>query len=228
MIHHAHKCIFIHIPKTGGTSIETSLTGIDWYFVNKGIEKHCTLDELERFPYMGKDAGKQAGKIYPKYRFHAPDERKEVQAASRRLFPPEALESYFKFTFVRNPFEWVVSTFFWSDALKKKYKEDFNFFVQKHLAENRNHFHSDSQYRYTLHKGSPVMNFIGKFENFAQDFSTVMRNLGLPDGTKPLHLNKNKSRPQVKYQEIYDKKSLDIVYNKYKLDFKKFNYEYGE
>ena len=72
------------------------------------------------------------------------------------------------------------------------------------------------------------MNFIGKFENFAQDFSTVMRNLGLPDDTKPLHLNKNKSRPQVKYQEIYDKKSLDIVYNKYNLDFKKFNYEYGE
>ena len=58
------------------------------------------------------------------------------------------------------------------------------------------------------------MDFIGKFENFNQDFSTVMRNLGYLK-IKTLALNKNKTRPQVKYQEIYDKKSLDIVYRKY-------------
>jgi hypothetical protein len=31
MISHEHKCIFVHIPRTAGTSIEVWLTGRDWH-----------------------------------------------------------------------------------------------------------------------------------------------------------------------------------------------------
>ena len=31
MISHEHKCIFIHLPKVGGATIEHELTGYSWH-----------------------------------------------------------------------------------------------------------------------------------------------------------------------------------------------------
>lgn len=47
MIDHNLKCIFIHIPVTGGSVIEKSLTGIDWQHVDPRT-KHmdCELSKI--------------------------------------------------------------------------------------------------------------------------------------------------------------------------------------
>jgi len=73
MISHEHKCIFIHIPHTGGTSIEHTLVGENWFRIDPGT-KHLDC--------------KQAKAIYSKY-----------------------WDSYFKFSVVRNPYDWVVALY---------------------------------------------------------------------------------------------------------------------
>jgi len=42
MINHKHKCIFIHIPGTGGTSIESAF-GEN---IKSGFVKHQTLSDV--------------------------------------------------------------------------------------------------------------------------------------------------------------------------------------
>lgn len=47
MISHDHKCIFIHIQRTAGSSIEKLITGKDWWEINPA-EKHITASQAKR------------------------------------------------------------------------------------------------------------------------------------------------------------------------------------
>lgn len=79
IISHQHNFIFICNPKTGTTSLEHALEGCD--------------DGLEGLPAV---SGAKMGKhIAP--------------AALKEILPLDEWNAYFKFVFVRNPFDWVVS-----------------------------------------------------------------------------------------------------------------------
>jgi hypothetical protein len=225
MIHHAHKCIFLHIPKTAGTTIESVISGIDWYHVSKGIQKHLTLDGWMTFPRMSQDCGThREGKIYPKYRFKTKDEIEQIKIDTHNLLNESHINNYFKFTFVRNPFDWVVSWFYWTTSHQKKYK-DFNNFVKKYVGAGKEHCTFTSQSRYTLYKGKYCMDFIGKFENFNQDFQVVADKLNI-NWKNSVHINSNSNKPDVPYWNHYNKESIDIIFNKYQDDLKAFNYDY--
>ena len=44
MINHKYKCIFIHVPKCAGSSIELAIDGKDWWFVDIP-QKHMTAEK---------------------------------------------------------------------------------------------------------------------------------------------------------------------------------------
>ena len=151
----------------------------------------------------------------------------------------ENFSSYFKFTFVRNPWSRLVSC--WSNKIKTDrkprgsnrdhyYKQfgpilgyTFPEFV-RYLSQESNVFHDP--HWYPLYSYLPVkeLDFVGKIENLKEDLYTVCDKIGIPRGELP---HKNKS-DRKHYTEYYDDETKQIVAEKYAKDIEYFGYKFGE
>ena len=119
-----------------------------------------------------------------------------------KLKAPELYDSFKKFAVVRNPYDRILS---WYTYLKGK---DVEF---KNWLKN------------PVHKLEPQHTWVDdtveiiKFENLNEEINKFFgKEIDLPVVNKSDHKH---------YLTYYDKESLDIVYNKYKEDFEKFNYK---
>jgi hypothetical protein len=191
MIIDKHKCIFIHINKTGGSSIETAL--------NKNIK----LDTDKRVLGSGNT------------RFVD----KHTYALQYRKRNKETFDSYFKFAFVRNPWELEVSLFHWY-KLALSYKHSFECLLNDRVKNNHMGFNRWIGDREHYH----LMDFIGRFENLQEDFDIVCDKIGVTR-KKLTHTNKTEYRH---YTEYYDEKTKQIIAEKYAKDIEYFGYEFGE
>ena len=144
-------------------------------------------------------------------------------------------DKYFKFCFVRNPWDRAVSAFEYmrkggegrnnKDDYRdfKKYfsnPQSFQEFIKSDtfnevLRGNQQHFTPMTYYI----DGS--VDFIGKFENLQEDFDTICDKIGIPKQKLP-HRNKTKHKH---YTEYYDEETKQIVAEKYAKDIEYFGYD---
>ena len=173
LISHRHKCIFVHVPKTGGTSIEDA-------FVS---ELGLSFEERGQL-LIGANPGNQGPRRISHF---TAVELLESGHITRKLF-----ESYFKFGFVRDPWDRAVSTYkylriggefkrFACDILPNSLSKSayFGYFVRPQHA-----FLYDRN-------GECLVDFVGRFERLEQDFEIVSDRLEL-DATLP-HKNQHRS-----------------------------------
>lgn len=135
-----------------------------------------------------------------------------------------AIDNYFKFGFIRNPFDWVVS---WYNFRKKvnnsnntkniKFKDwliNLNSTAYNFIGLGLNVKQSDIL-------TSPFINldFIGQYENIDSDFNQVCNRIGIPPTSLP---NYNTSK-NVESKDYYDRESLEFVQSFFAKDFDLFN-----
>ncbi|MEH0157673.1 sulfotransferase family 2 domain-containing protein [Limibacter armeniacum] len=181
--------VFIHINKTGGTSIAE--------VIGLSKKKHLTVKQLVR------------------------------------LINSNEWESAYKFAFVRNPWDKVVSHY------KYRVKTNqcnmlnspigFNEWVECTYGNKKDYYYYDnpimfqSQLDWLKNNEELIdVDFIGKFERIVDDFKIVANNIGLENCDLP-HLNKTK---KVNYRDYYNDNTAGIIERHFKEDIMKFGYEY--
>jgi chondroitin 4-sulfotransferase 11 len=145
--------------------------------------------------------------------------------------PKNIRDAYFKFTFVRNPWDRFVSAYFYlknggngtapqdlrSQKRINKY-ESFSDFIKCDNFFTMEHFKSCSSYL-----NGPI-DFIGKVENLQEDFNIVCDKIGIPRQKLP---KKNQTKHK-HYTEYYNDESREYVWKKFAPDIKHFGYKFGE
>jgi len=192
-VSHKYNAIFIHIPKTGGSSIAKSM-GL---YGNKSIRsawgnrrQHFTMSELL-----------QEGCI-----------------------TEEEKEQYFKFSFVRNPFDRMVSLYLYQNRGVKKPnfpKYIYSTFKRIKNCTEKRLFYFRKQSDYLFYNEVCVVDFIGRFESIKTDFKKISNRLNII--FKLPHLKKSKRKH---YRTYYDIGSRKIVKQFYEADLEKFGYSY--
>jgi hypothetical protein len=206
VISHKHKYIFIHIPKTGGSSTTLAL------LKNENIILPDINFPLHHLYKSQKNSYKlkieEDGKIL--HEEHYPLDK----------FDLEFQKSYYCFTFVRNPWDVMVSTYFFN----KKYRNhiintDFSF--EDFLLKNKmrpSMFHTLPQHSFI----NDNINYIGRFENLQQDFDKICEYINIPKQQLP---HKYKTE-RMQYQDYYTEETKNFVAVKYKKDIEMFNYKF--
>lgn len=197
MISRKHKFIFIHIPKTGGTSIERALNidpvnlsvdNLTGFLHNFGWLQHCTLQEME-------------------LKFNI------------------KLNNFLKFTVIRNPWDRMVSNYFYSKRRDSKKYSTFNEFVfQPKYANQYHQKHDLSQFDFVCdNQGKINIDYFCRFENLQHDFNMICDKLEISRSQLP-HTKKTNHKH---YTEYYDDQTRQIVAERYAKDIKYFGYEFG-
>lgn len=154
-----------------------------------------------------------------------------------RVFEPELFLSYFKFTFIRNPWDRLVSAYHylqgggfgerdkrWFERELGGYK-NFDDFVRNWLrTENiRKHIHFIPQVDFLedeSHNGVTV-DYIGFYENIDNDFNFIANRIGVVSALKQRNASSHKS-----YKNYYCETTRDIVRDVYRRDIERFNYDF--
>lgn len=210
-VSHTHRCVFVHIPKTGGTSIETALG----MFHRWQDENTDAMFGLVQSPALKQHGWTSDFLQHLSY----------TELAS--VVPVATLRGYFSFAWVRNPWERLVSVYSNTDpnllqraaALGVQLKGlKFADFVA--ATADIAHVHLQPQHGFIFDaQGRQQVDFVGRFEHFAQDFATVAQRLGLT-----LALPHRNASQHAAYRELYDSHTRQVVAQRYGADIEQWGY----
>jgi len=127
---------------------------------------------------------------------------------------------YCKFSFVRNPFDKIVSQYHYNRSEFGFQNSTFKEYVKAWNAGKKISAYPQYQRFYINEK----LDFIGRFENLQEDFDTLCDKIGVPHQKLP-HENKTNHKH---YTEYYDDETREIVAEKYAKDIEYFGYKFGE
>ena len=206
VISRKHNFLFVHIQKTAGSSL------------SRALRPHADdnpADRLSKIRSYLKLTSKNGPTYFP---IHSDWEY------ARKRIGSEQYENMFKFSFVRNPWDRLVSNYHYilnrpSHGRHNKIKRLKNFAEYIDFEIKRNKFSQSKLI--TDQNGELKVDFVGKLENLSEDFQYVCDKIGIKYELP--HINKSSHK---KYQDLYNEETKEIVAKHWADEIKLFSYSF--
>lgn len=206
IISHAHRFIFTAIPKTGTHS------------VRQALRQHLSAEDLEQ-------VGLFVSKRFPFPEFEGVRHGHISLQEIRPCLGDETFASYFKFAFVRNPFDRFVSYCAFMSREQGGFEQDPRGFMKHVLFTVRPVDHILFKPQHLLvtdAEGVLLSDYIGRVEEMQASYDSVCARIGLPTST----LEKVNSSRRGGYQAYYDAELAEGVGEYYRRDLELFGYTF--
>jgi Sulfotransferase family len=200
-----HRFIFVAIPKTGT------------HAVRQALREHMGPQDLE-----------QVG-LFVNRRMPIPDLAKVGHGhlsleQVRPYLRTEDFNGFFKFAFVRNPFDRFIS--YCAFMTREHGQFDTNpQGVMRHFIDSPPHEHIlfQPQHRFvTGADGQLLTDYLGRVEEMQRSYDEAARRIGIP----PRQLEKVNASSRRDYRDYYDEALIDGVAKLYARDLELFGYEF--
>lgn len=213
IISHGRRFIFVHIPKTGGTSLSLALE-------QKAMKDDILIGDTPKAQQRRrrlKDV-KTSGRLWK----HA--KLTDIYG----LVDQEQIERYFVFTLVRNPWDRMVSYYHWlreqdfdHPAVTLAKAVDFSSFLNDRTT--RASLSADGAARYVSDRdGAERCNLFLRLEHLAEDMARLEAGIGLK---LPLPPHENRSQRGA-YQTYYSAADQSLVGDLFGPDIARFGYRF--
>lgn len=214
------KFLFIHVPKTGGNSIQSMLHP---YADDEMIVTSVYQDGVERFNVKNPHYGTTKHAVLAEY---------------KKVMAPELYDSLFKFAVIRNPWDWLISWYFSPRRVMKRgadawIRDEFIELVRtvpplRHYIATETLWDKVAQ-KLAIGRGQTApldqeVDFLMRFEHLDDDFKTVCRMIDVP--YQPLPVRNKSDRKH--YSHYYDESLKEMVRAKFQDEICFGNYTFED
>ncbi|MEX1667531.1 sulfotransferase family 2 domain-containing protein [Zhongshania guokunii] len=206
VINEQYGFVFVHVPKTGGSSLTQALTQLDGNRPDWGSQstKHETANEfLSQLP---------------------------ARINSSRQ-PPSASLKLDLFGFVRNPWDRTASLYYYlveshpvaPTKTLNSFEQFINLMDEKIEWITKLHSYRSQVEYFQNSSGKIIANHIAKYEDFDNEVKVISENLKISLDVPKLNISSNSKKD---YRRLYTSHMVDIISNLYADDISNFGYNF--
>ena len=226
-VSHSHRFIFVHVPRTAGTSLTMAL------------EADGAKMEFDQPAFFELQSWQRTPEIVQMLRRTIPNDAlgnlplKHIPAdALRAMLPAEVWNGYFKFSFSRNPWDRLVSIYHWI----RRNSEHSDFF-KAHFPDLVTMIQKVDSFAAFVHEyvmimpgiaahimdsaGTILVDYVGRFEDLEQSVQTIAEKTGLR-----LELPHTNRMDRRQYRDYYTSETEEIVAKRFARDIELFGYAF--
>jgi hypothetical protein len=210
LISHKHKFIFAHVWKTGGNSVRIALKPFSEELYPK--KKSSVFNFNKKFKK----------EVCEPIKIDQHITLNEIQA----ILEPNKFSQYFKFAFVRNPLDLMVSYYHFitqkaNNHPQKEFIQSLKGFEDYVKWSEENEMIRLSQHKFILDdQGKMLADYVGRYEHFQESFDEILKRLKIEN----IEIKKVNTSSHNHYLKYYNSTTEEIVRSVLSEDFRILKY----